>query len=397
MSQAYIGYHLQNAIENQLHAHGIDVEKSVVTVITRRSSTPTTRGSPDPPSRSAPSSPKSRPTSQRPRQDDDRGLRAWLPRGRCLAAADRHPRERTRSSTWSPAAISSSPAAGRHTHRLPRQLVPRHRRRHRQGLGLGPARWLRRVRHPRRPHRRREGRRRLQPRSSATSTSSPLAQAQEYVDQGQFPEGSMPPKIEAAMRFTGSARAGAPWSPRLTSSSRGCAARRAPGSWPDRDPGTERAPTPTGPTVSTYDNVIPTTRRTMSTVSTSTDTLHSALEDQFGLADRVVDEGGLGRQRRAVPRARDRHADLRPARRPLDLRRRPRRRRRPAGPDARNLWRVTWFNDKGRQPGRGARARRPAVPLTGIASPVVVVFGNRFPMITAHKVLAAYACLARAW
>lgn len=35
MSQAYIGYHLQNAIENQLHAHGIDVEKSVVTVITR--------------------------------------------------------------------------------------------------------------------------------------------------------------------------------------------------------------------------------------------------------------------------------------------------------------------------------------------------------------------------
>ena len=32
-----------------------------------------------------------------------------------------------------------------------------------------------------------------------------LAQAQEYVDQGQFPEGSMLPKIEAAMRFTGSA------------------------------------------------------------------------------------------------------------------------------------------------------------------------------------------------
>ena len=32
-----------------------------------------------------------------------------------------------------------------------------------------------------------------------------LAQAQAYVDQGQFPEGSMLPKIEAAMRFTGSA------------------------------------------------------------------------------------------------------------------------------------------------------------------------------------------------
>jgi carbamate kinase len=35
MSQAYIGYHLQNAIENQMHAHGVDVAKSVVTVISR--------------------------------------------------------------------------------------------------------------------------------------------------------------------------------------------------------------------------------------------------------------------------------------------------------------------------------------------------------------------------
>ena len=32
--------------------------------------------------------------------------------------------------------------------------------------------------------------------------------------------------------------------------------------------------------------------------------------------------------------------------------------------------------------------------LTGIESPIVVVLGDRFPMITAHKVLAAYACLA---
>ncbi len=35
MSQAYIGYHLQNAVENQLHAQGIDIEKSVCTVISR--------------------------------------------------------------------------------------------------------------------------------------------------------------------------------------------------------------------------------------------------------------------------------------------------------------------------------------------------------------------------
>jgi cysteine synthase len=32
--------------------------------------------------------------------------------------------------------------------------------------------------------------------------------------------------------------------------------------------------------------------------------------------------------------------------------------------------------------------------LTGIDSPIIVAFGDRFPMITAHKVLAAYSCLA---
>ena len=32
--------------------------------------------------------------------------------------------------------------------------------------------------------------------------------------------------------------------------------------------------------------------------------------------------------------------------------------------------------------------------LTGVDAPIVVAFGNRFPMIGAHKVLAAYACLA---
>ena len=32
--------------------------------------------------------------------------------------------------------------------------------------------------------------------------------------------------------------------------------------------------------------------------------------------------------------------------------------------------------------------------LTGVESPIVVLFGDRFPMIGAHKVLAAYACLA---
>jgi cysteine synthase len=32
--------------------------------------------------------------------------------------------------------------------------------------------------------------------------------------------------------------------------------------------------------------------------------------------------------------------------------------------------------------------------LTGVAAPIIVALGDRFPMIRAHKVLAAYACLA---
>ncbi len=63
-------------------------------------------------------------------------------------------------------------------------------------------------------------------------------------------------------------------------------------------------------------------------------------------------------------------------------------------PDARNLFRVHWFNDM-----NGNRVSVPdhvVLPksLTGIDSPIVVMFGDRFPMITAHKVLAAYSCLA---
>ncbi len=63
-------------------------------------------------------------------------------------------------------------------------------------------------------------------------------------------------------------------------------------------------------------------------------------------------------------------------------------------PDAANLFRVHWYNDAGRK-------RRAEVPgylvlpeaLTGVAAPVVVALGQRFPMIGAHKVLAAYGCL----
>ncbi len=67
----------------------------------------------------------------------------------------------------------------------------------------------------------------------------------------------------------------------------------------------------------------------------------------------------------------------------------------PDAPDPLNLFRVHWYND-------GSRRGRTAVPehlvlpseLTGVASPIVVALGDRFPMIGSHKVIAAYGCLA---
>ena len=66
----------------------------------------------------------------------------------------------------------------------------------------------------------------------------------------------------------------------------------------------------------------------------------------------------------------------------------------PDEPRAANLWRVHWFNDE-------ARTGHVGVPgylvlpeaLTGVKSRIVVALGGRFPMIGAHKVLAAYGCL----
>jgi cysteine synthase A len=66
----------------------------------------------------------------------------------------------------------------------------------------------------------------------------------------------------------------------------------------------------------------------------------------------------------------------------------------PDDPDPRNLFRIHWYND-------ATRSTRTALPghvvlpkeLTGVDAPIVAVLGDRFPMIRAHKVLAAYACL----
>jgi cysteine synthase len=67
----------------------------------------------------------------------------------------------------------------------------------------------------------------------------------------------------------------------------------------------------------------------------------------------------------------------------------------PDAPHPLNLFRVHWFNATDRR-------RTVAVPdhlvlpeaLTGVRAPIIVALGDRFPMIRAHKVLAAYACLA---
>ncbi len=66
----------------------------------------------------------------------------------------------------------------------------------------------------------------------------------------------------------------------------------------------------------------------------------------------------------------------------------------PGAPDPANLWRVHWFNDA---TGSGLVdvPDHLVLPLalTGVKAKIVVALGNRFPMIGAHKVLAAYGCL----
>jgi cysteine synthase A len=119
-----------------------------------------------------------------------------------------------------------------------------------------------------------------------------------------------------------------------------------------------------------------------------------ALETQFGLADRVIEETALAN---AVARFRERGirlptfaqlaepSTIDPARvGDAD----------PQGPDARNLWRNHWYNDL--IGGRVTVPEHVVLPpsLTGVENPIIVAFGDRFPMVTAHKVLAAYACLA---
>jgi cysteine synthase len=63
--------------------------------------------------------------------------------------------------------------------------------------------------------------------------------------------------------------------------------------------------------------------------------------------------------------------------------------------DPRNLFRVHWYNDGGRT-GQATVPGHVVLPgeLTGVDARIVIAVGDLFPMIRAHKVLAAYGCLA---
>jgi cysteine synthase len=63
-------------------------------------------------------------------------------------------------------------------------------------------------------------------------------------------------------------------------------------------------------------------------------------------------------------------------------------------PHPANLYRLHWFNDETRRGFAATPDHLVAPPaLTGVPSPIVVALGCRFPLIRAHKVLAAYGCL----
>jgi cysteine synthase len=67
----------------------------------------------------------------------------------------------------------------------------------------------------------------------------------------------------------------------------------------------------------------------------------------------------------------------------------------PDAADPRNLFRAHWHNDAGASRPVALPAHVVLPPeLTGVPSPIVVLLGDRFPMIHSHKLIAAYGCLA---
>jgi len=112
------------------------------------------------------------------------------------------------------------------------------------------------------------------------------------------------------------------------------------------------------------------------------------------LAIDVVDEGILGR---AVRRCADQGIELPTFAQLADPSTLPEGRTSGVDPDAAeaaNLFRVHWHNAADRI-GRVDVPEHLELPpeLTGVDARIVLALGNRFPLIRAHKVLAAYACL----
>ena len=119
----------------------------------------------------------------------------------------------------------------------------------------------------------------------------------------------------------------------------------------------------------------------------------------LGLEDHIVDEGVYAVDRAALPRGADPSSNLRRARRP-DADQRPRRQRRSRASIPTTRPRSICSGSTGiTTPSGRASSRCPGSRrlteswLTGVEAPIVVAFGDRFPMIRAHKVLAAYRCL----
>jgi cysteine synthase len=119
--------------------------------------------------------------------------------------------------------------------------------------------------------------------------------------------------------------------------------------------------------------------------------------DSFGLVRDIADRRVL---ERAVDRFRDARIPLPTFEELADPEKAPERLRdalsrvEPDEPHPLNLFRVHWFNGADRR----SRVRIPqhvVLPpeLTGVDAKIVVALGDRFPMIQAHKVLAAYGCL----
>jgi cysteine synthase len=120
--------------------------------------------------------------------------------------------------------------------------------------------------------------------------------------------------------------------------------------------------------------------------------------DPFDFPTQVEDAEA---RRRAVARARERKVRLPTFEEMAEPSRVPEEARQslagtePDAPHAANLYRVNWFNATDRR-GQVQVPTHVELPfaLTRVPARIVVALGAMFPMIGAHKVLAAYACLA---